>query len=215
MTAVEASVSHLRENPFEIAREQLRRVASTFDIDQNLVNVLGTCKKAVEVSVPVGMDDGTTSVFRAATRVAHNSPRAGQGRRPLPPRRRRSTRWRLAAWMTWKCALIDVPFGGAKGGVACNPKKLSETDLRKITRRYVADLGDLIGPHTDIPAPDMYTDARTMAWIYDTYAMMHPGRNNLPAVTGKPLDVGGSHGREEATGPRGARAAAAAVRREG
>src|SRR5262249_20061173 len=79
------------------------------------------------------------------------------------------------------------------------PKQLSETDLRKITRRYISDLGDLIGPHTDIPAPDVYTDARTMAWIYDTYAMMHPGRNNLPVVTGKPLDIGGSHGRNEAT----------------
>ncbi len=105
----------------------------------------------------------------------------------------------LAAWMTWKCALIDVPFGGAKGGVCCNPKELSEGDLRKITRRYVSDLGDLIGPHTDIPAPDVYTNAQTMAWIYDTYARMHPGKNNPPVVTGKPLDLGGSHGRNEAT----------------
>jgi glutamate dehydrogenase (NAD(P)+) len=101
--------------------------------------------------------------------------------------------------MNWKCALIDVPFGGAKGGVCCDPKKLSEADLRKITRRYISDLGDIIGPHSDIPAPDVYTNAQTMAWIYDTYAMMHPGRNNLPVVTGKPLDIGGSHGRNEAT----------------
>jgi glutamate dehydrogenase (NAD(P)+) len=101
--------------------------------------------------------------------------------------------------MTWKCAVIDVPFGGAKGGVCCNPKELVEADLRRLTRRYVAGLGDLIGPHTDIPAPDVYTNAQTMAWIYDTYAMMHPGRNNLPVVTGKPLDLGGSHGRNEAT----------------
>jgi glutamate dehydrogenase (NAD(P)+) len=101
--------------------------------------------------------------------------------------------------MTWKCAVIDVPFGGAKGGVCCNPKELRESDLRKITRRFVSDLGDLIGPHTDIPAPDVYTSAQTMAWIYDTYAMMHPGRNTLPVVTGKPLDIGGSHGRNEAT----------------
>jgi glutamate dehydrogenase (NAD(P)+) len=101
--------------------------------------------------------------------------------------------------MTWKCAVIDVPFGGAKGGVACNPKELSEGELRRLTRRYISELGDLIGPHTDIPAPDVYTDARTMAWVYDTYAMMHPGRNNLPVVTGKPMDIGGSHGRHEAT----------------
>src|SRR5262249_45658235 len=105
----------------------------------------------------------------------------------------------LAAWMTWKCAVIDVPFGGAKGGVACDPKRLSTNELRKITRRYIAELGELIGPNTDIPAPDVYTDAQTMAWIYDTYAMMHPGRNNLPVVTGKPLDLGGSQGRADAT----------------
>jgi glutamate dehydrogenase (NAD(P)+) len=101
--------------------------------------------------------------------------------------------------MTWKCAVIDVPFGGAKGGVAFNPKEHSEADVRKITRRYISELGDLIGPYTDIPAPDMYTDARTMAWVYDTYSMMHPGRNSLGVVTGKPLDIGGSFGRDEAT----------------
>src|SRR5438874_12745766 len=99
----------------------------------------------------------------------------------------------LAAWMTWKCAVIDVPFGGAKGGVCCNPKELSENDLRKITRRFIADLGELIGPHTDIPAPDVYTNAQTMAWIYDTYAMMHPARNNLPLVPPPPPAVAPSH----------------------
>jgi glutamate dehydrogenase (NAD(P)+) len=102
--------------------------------------------------------------------------------------------------MTWKCALVDVPFGGAKGGVACDPKQLGVNELRKITRRFAADLGDNIGPHTDIPAPDLYTDSQTMAWIYDTYHMMHPGGNNLPVVTGKPLEIGGSVGRHEATG---------------
>jgi glutamate dehydrogenase (NAD(P)+) len=101
--------------------------------------------------------------------------------------------------MTWKCAVADIPFGGAKGGVACNPKELSDTVLRRITRRYIANLSDNIGPYVDIPAPDVYTDARTMAWIYDTYDIMHPGRNNLPVVTGKPLDIGGSLGRHEAT----------------
>src|SRR5258707_8109013 len=101
--------------------------------------------------------------------------------------------------MTWKCAVADIPFGGAKGGVICNPKELSEAVLRRITRRYVADLGDAIGPYVDIPAPDVYTDSRTMAWIYDTYDMMHPGRNNLPVVTGKPIGLGGSLGRNEAT----------------
>src|SRR5439155_4978356 len=105
----------------------------------------------------------------------------------------------LAAWMTWKCAVADLPFGGAKGGVACNPKELSPAVLRRITRRFVSDLGDNIGPYVDIPAPDVYTDASTMAWVFDTYDMMHPGRNNLPGVTGKPVHVGGSLGRHKAT----------------
>jgi glutamate dehydrogenase (NAD(P)+) len=96
--------------------------------------------------------------------------------------------------------LIDVPFGGAKGGVACNPKQLSQAELRRITRRYIADLGDNIGPHTDIPAPDLYTTEQTMAWVYDTYEIMHPGVNNRPVVTGKPIDLGGSLGRHDATG---------------
>jgi glutamate dehydrogenase (NAD(P)+) len=102
--------------------------------------------------------------------------------------------------MTWKCAVVDVPFGGAKGGVACDPTDLTEGDLRRITRRFISQLGDAIGPFVDVPAPDVNTNARTMAWIYDTYAMMHPGANNLPVVTGKPLDMGGSLGRAAATG---------------
>jgi glutamate dehydrogenase (NAD(P)+) len=101
--------------------------------------------------------------------------------------------------MTWKCAVAEIPFGGAKGGVVCDPKSLSKNDLRKITRRFIVELGDDIGPHTDIPAPDVNTSAETMAWIYDTYAMMHPGKNNLPCVTGKPVAMGGSLGRREAT----------------
>jgi glutamate dehydrogenase (NAD(P)+) len=105
----------------------------------------------------------------------------------------------LASWMTWKCAVADIPFGGAKGGIICDPKQLSKNELRKITRRFIVELGDDIGPHTDIPAPDVNTDSQTMAWIYDTYAMMHPGRNNMPVVTGKPVGMGGSLGRNEAT----------------
>ena len=105
----------------------------------------------------------------------------------------------LASWMTWKCAVVDVPFGGAKGGVICDPKKLTKTELRRITRRFIAELGDNIGPHTDIPAPDVNTNAGTMAWIFDTFDMLHPGENNRPVVTGKPVDMGGSLGRREAT----------------
>jgi glutamate dehydrogenase/leucine dehydrogenase len=105
--------------------------------------------------------------------------------------------------MTWKCSLVRIPFGGAKGGVTCDVKHLSRRELRRITRRFIAALGENIGPYTDIPAPDMYTNAQTMAWVYDTYDNLHPGENNLPVVTGKPLELGGSEGRDEATG-RGA-----------
>jgi glutamate dehydrogenase (NAD(P)+) len=102
--------------------------------------------------------------------------------------------------MTWKCALIEVPFGGAKGGVACDVKSLSDRELRSITRRFITELGDNIGPHIDIPAPDLYTNEQTMAWVYDTYDILHQGEDNLAVVTGKPIDLGGSLGRHEATG---------------
>jgi glutamate dehydrogenase (NAD(P)+) len=105
----------------------------------------------------------------------------------------------LATLMTWKCALTDIPFGGAKGGVQCDPKTMSTDEKRRLTRRFIAALGDDIGPFTDVPAPDVYTNAETMAWVYDTYSMMHPGQNNLPVVTGKPIDLGGSLGRDTAT----------------
>jgi len=106
----------------------------------------------------------------------------------------------LAKMMTWKCALVNIPFGGAKGGVVCNTKQLSEGELRRITRRFTSELADNIGPHIDIPAPDMYTNEQTMAWIFDTYDVLHPGKNNRPVVTGKSIEMGGSLGGNEATG---------------
>jgi glutamate dehydrogenase (NAD(P)+) len=187
-------------NPFHIATQQFDRAASYMPhLKKGLIDFLKQPARTVTVEFPIELNDGSVRLF-TGYRVLHSNIRGpGKGGVRYHPDLGADEVRALAAWMTWKCAVIDVPFGGAKGGVACNVKELSETDLRKITRRYVADLGDLIGPHTDIPAPDMYTDARTMAWLYDTYAMMHPGRNNLPVVTGKPLDIGGSHGREEAT----------------
>jgi glutamate dehydrogenase (NAD(P)+) len=187
-------------NPFHTAAKQFDRAAAFLpELQRGLIDFLKRPARTVIVEFPIELADGSVTTF-TGYRVLHNQVRGpGKGGIRYHPAVTLDEVRALATWMTWKCALIDVPFGGAKGGVCCNPKELSLPDLRKITRRYIADLGDLIGPNTDIPAPDMYTNAQTMAWIYDTYAMMHPGRNNLPVVTGKPLDLGGSHGRNEAT----------------
>jgi glutamate dehydrogenase (NAD(P)+) len=187
-------------NPFHIAAQQFDRAVSYMpQLKRGLLDFLRRPCRTVILEFPIELDDGTVKNFMGY-RVLHNRVRGpGKGGIRYHPDVTMDEVRALASWMTWKCAVIDVPFGGAKGGVACNPKELSASELRKLTRRFISDLGDLIGPNTDIPAPDMYTDARTMAWIYDTYAIMHPGRNNLPVVTGKPLDIGGSYGRHEAT----------------
>jgi glutamate dehydrogenase (NAD(P)+) len=197
VTAVETG-SHLRENPFEIAREQLRRVARTFNIDPNLVNVLSQCKKAVAVSIPIQMDDGSIRTFDGY-RVTHNIARGPSkgGIRYHPDVTLDEVR-SLAMWMTWKCSLMGIPFGGAKGGVVCDPKQLSVRELERLTRRYTSEIINEIGPEKDIPAPDVGTGPREMAWIFDTYSM-NKGHSVLGVVTGKPLTVGGSLGRLEAT----------------
>jgi glutamate dehydrogenase (NAD(P)+) len=194
----EAPASHLRENPFEIARAQLRQVGEEFGIDQNLIRVLSQCKKTVEVSVPVQMDDGSTQVF-TGYRVTHNIARGPSkgGIRYHPDVTEDEVR-ALAMWMTWKCALANIPFGGAKGGVVCDPKAMSRRELERMTRRFTSEIINEIGPEKDIPAPDVGTDARVMAWIFDTYSM-NKGHSVLGVVTGKPLAIGGSLGREEAT----------------
>lgn len=187
-------------NPFHVAAAQFdRAVAYMPALKRGLVDHFKRSARSVIVEFPVVMEDNSVQTF-TGYRVLHNRVRGpGKGGIRYHPAVTLDEVRALAAWMTWKCAVIDVPFGGAKGGISFDPKKVSEADLRKITRRYISELGDLIGPFTDIPAPDVYTDARTMAWVYDTYDMMHPGRNNLGVVTGKPLDVGGSQGRNEAT----------------
>ena len=197
MTTLDAP-THLRENPFEIAREQLRKVAEAFDIESNLVNVLQECKKAVSVSVPVGMDDGRVLVYQGY-RVTHNIARGpSKGGIRYHPDVTLDEVKALAMWMTWKCALMGIPFGGAKGGVVCNPKQLSRGELERLTRRYTSEIINEIGPEKDIPAPDVGTNAAVMAWIFDTYSM-NKGHSVLGVVTGKPLTIGGSLGREEAT----------------
>jgi glutamate dehydrogenase (NAD(P)+) len=198
VSTVDAPTSHLRENPYDLAREQLQRVATTFDIDANLVNVLGECKKAVEVSVPVGMDDGSTRVFKGF-RVTHNVARGpSKGGIRYHQDVTVDEVKALAMLMTWKTALMGIPFGGAKGGVVVDPKQLSRSELERMTRRYTSEIINEIGPERDIPAPDVGTDASVMAWIFDTYSM-NKGHSVLSVVTGKPLSIGGSLGREEAT----------------
>ena len=198
MTAIEVPVSHLRENPYAIAKEQLRRVAEQFAVDSNLVNVLQECKKAVVVSVPVTMDDGSIQAFEGY-RVTHNIARGpSKGGIRYHPDVELDEVKALAMWMTWKCALMGIPFGGAKGGIAVDPKKLSRSELQRMTRRFTSEIINEIGPEKDIPAPDVGTDPSVMAWIFDTYSM-NKGHSVLGVVTGKPLNVGGSLGRLEAT----------------
>jgi len=188
-------------DPQHIASLRLQNVSTYLNgLHRGVFSFLQAPKRTITVSFPVEMDDGFVRVFDGF-RVVHNQVLgAGKGGIRYHPDLTFGEVRFLASLMTWKCALIDVPFGGAKGGVICDVKSLSQSEIRRITRRFISELGDNIGPHTDIPAPDLYTNAQTMAWIYDTYDIMHPGRNNRPAVTGKPLSLGGSEGREEATG---------------
>lgn len=186
---------------FVVAQEQFERALTWIDdLKEGMVDYLVHPKRTVHVRFPITMDDNSVKTFHGF-RVLHNRVRGpGKGGIRYHPDVTEHEVAALATLMTWKTALVDVPFGGAKGGVVCNPKELSRAELRRITRRFVIELGDAIGPHTDIPAPDVYTDQQTMAWIYDTFDVMHPGHNNRAVVTGKPLELGGSVGREEATG---------------
>jgi glutamate dehydrogenase (NAD(P)+) len=196
--ATTAPESHLRENPFLLAQQQLQKVADTFGIDDRLIEVLKQCKKTVEVSIPTSMDDGSVRAF-AGYRVTHNVSRGpSKGGIRYHPDVTQDEVKALAMWMTWKCSLMGLPFGGAKGGVVCDPKTMSMRELERMTRRYTSEIINEIGPEKDIPAPDVGTNAQTMAWIFDTYSM-NKGHSVLGVVTGKPLAIGGSLGREEAT----------------
>ena len=186
---------------YVIAQHQFDRALSWIDdLKSGLIDYLVTPKRTVHVRFPIHMDDDSVQTFHGF-RVLHNTARGpGKGGIRYHPDVTEHEVAALAALMTWKTALVDVPFGGAKGGVVCNPKELSRAELRRITRRFVIELGDAIGPHTDIPAPDVYTNEQTMAWIFDTFDAFHKGQNNRAVVTGKPLRLGGSLGRDAATG---------------
>ncbi|MGE3271945.1 MAG: Glu/Leu/Phe/Val dehydrogenase [Chloroflexota bacterium] len=189
----------IHENPFDDVIEQIDRAAGVLGLDPSEVELLKHPKRQVIVSLPVEMDNGSVQVF-TGYRVLHDNTRGpGKGGVRFHPEVDLDEVKALAAWMSWKCSLVDVAFGGAKGGVTCDPSKLSEGELERLTRRYTAEIFELIGPTLDIPAPDVGTDARVMAWMMDTYSMKQ-GYVEPGVVTGKPIVLGGSQGRESATG---------------
>ena len=187
------------ENPFESMMSRFDRAAQLLDLDPDLYAVLRVPNRELKVYIPTRMDSGRIQVFEGF-RVQHNFARgpAKGGIRYAPDVNIDEVR-ALAAWMTWKCAVVNVPFGGAKGGIICDPQQMSTGELERMTRRYAAELLDFIGPEKDVPAPDMNTNEQTMAWIMDTYSM-HARHTVTAVVTGKPIDLGGSSGRREATG---------------
>jgi len=186
-------------NPLLSAQARFDEAASRLGIDEGLQKVLRTPSREVIVHIPVQLDDGRLEVF-TGYRVQHSIARgpAKGGIRYGPDVTLDEVR-ALASWMTWKCAVTNVPFGGAKGGIVCDPLLLSPAELEKITRRYTAELYEFIGPEIDVPAPDVNTNEQTMAWIMDTYSM-HSRHTQTAVVTGKPINLGGSRGRVEATG---------------
>jgi glutamate dehydrogenase (NAD(P)+) len=187
-------------NPFIIAQRQCDNAARYLPgLEPGLFEYLKRPDKLTTVEFPIETSTGEVRNF-VGYRAIHSRVRGpGKGGIRYHPDVTADEVRALASWMTWKCAVVDVPFGGAKGGVVCNPKRLSDEDVQAITRRFIAELNDSIGPFTDIPAPDVNTTPQTMALIYDTYEMMHRGANNLGVVTGKPVHIGGSLGRNEAT----------------
>jgi glutamate dehydrogenase (NAD(P)+) len=187
------------KNPFEAMSERFDRAAQLLGLDPDLYTVMRVPSREIKVYIPVKMDSGHLVVFEGF-RVQHNFARgpAKGGIRYAPDVSLDEVK-ALSAWMTWKCAVVNVPFGGGKGGIICDPKQMSQGELERLTRRYTAELIDFIGPDKDVPAPDMNTNEQTMAWIMDTYSM-HARHTVTAVVTGKPVALGGSLGRREATG---------------
>jgi glutamate dehydrogenase (NAD(P)+) len=187
------------ENPFESMMSRFDHAAQLLQLDPDLYKVLRVPNREITTYIPVFMDDGHIEVF-TGFRVQHNFARgpAKGGIRYAPDVTLDEVR-ALAAWMTWKCAVVNIPFGGAKGGIICDPSQMSRGELERLTRRYTAELIDFIGPERDVPAPDMNTNEQTMAWIMDTYSM-HARHTVTAVVTGKPIELSGSQGRREATG---------------
>lgn len=185
-------------NPFRIAQIQFDMAGEYLKLDPGLRQMLRTPKRVLEVSIPTKMDNGQLKVF-TGFRVQHNTALGpAKGGLRFHPNVTLDEVKALAMWMTWKTAAVNIPYGGAKGGVICDPKRMSKAELERMTRRYTSEILPFIGPDKDIPAPDVYTDAQTMAWIMDTYSMT-VGYTSHGVVTGKPISLGGSPGRAEAT----------------
>ncbi|HYK35992.1 Glu/Leu/Phe/Val dehydrogenase [Alloacidobacterium sp.] len=186
-------------NPWEAQAARFDFAARKLNLDEGLWRVLRHPSREIIVHFPVTMDDGRIEMF-TGFRVLHSQARGpGKGGIRYSPDVTLDEVRALASWMTWKCAVVNIPFGGAKGGVICNPKKMSNGELERMTRRYTAEIIEFIGPEKDVPAPDMNTNEQTMAWIMDTYSM-HQRQTVTSVVTGKPVNIGGSRGRREATG---------------
>lgn len=187
-------------NPFEVALEQLDEAAKLIKLDNGLHQILAHPKRVLIVSIPVRLDNEEIRVF-TGFRSQHNDARGPyKGGIRYHPQVTIDEVKALSMWMTWKCAIADIPYGGGKGGVICNPKQMSDLELERMTRRYAYAIADIIGPHTDIPAPDVYTGGKEMAWIMDTYSALKGNYVQPEVITGKPLAIGGSLGRTEATG---------------
>jgi glutamate dehydrogenase (NAD(P)+) len=196
-----ASILSLEQetNPWLAAEARFDEAAEKLQLDDGMRKVLKSPAREITVNIPVQLDDGRLEVF-TGYRVQHSIARGpGKGGIRFSPDVTIDEVRALASWMTWKCAVVNIPFGGAKGGVICEPNLLSDGELERITRRYTAEIIEFLGPERDVPAPDVNTNERTMAWIMDTYSM-HVRHTTTAVVTGKPLSLGGSRGRPEATG---------------
>jgi len=195
-------MSQAKPNPFENSLEQLRIAAEYLKLDEGIHQILAHPKRELTVSLPVKMDNGKIKVF-TGYRVQYNDARGPfKGGIRYHPGVTLDEVKALSAWMTWKTSVADIPLGGAKGGIICDPKSMSQPELERMTRRYAAAISPIIGPYKDVPAPDVYTNGQTMAWIMDTYSFIQ-GVASPGVITGKPISLGGSLGRDKATG-RGA-----------
>jgi len=196
------SSSNLNEkiNPFEVALKQLEEASKILNLEKGMLEILSNPKRILTVSIPTRMDDGSIKVF-TGYRSQHNDARGPHkgGIRYHPDVTLDEVK-ALSMWMTWKCAIANIPYGGGKGGIICNPKQMSENELERMTRRFAYLIADVIGPYRDIPAPDVYTGGKEMAWIMDTYSALKGNYVQPEVITGKPIAIGGSLGRNEATG---------------